>query len=282
MKKTASIIIALAIAVAGIAAVLFFDARHELSDAYRRWRMGPVPQTITRAEIKNSTDETVDWSTVPEEEEIAQTVATDTAAPAPDPETAFHPDVEENPAILNLFVPFMLQSPFAEWTDVDQEACEEASMLMLQGYLDDTASFSPEETREGIDAIVAYENERFGYFEDTTAAEVVSVLGDLLGIDATVVPITSIDDIKDRIADGDPVLIPAYGKALKNPYFRNDGPLYHMLIAKGYTSTHIIVNDPGTRRGEDFLYENDVLWNAIGDWNDGDPEHGDKVMIVAR
>lgn len=155
-------------------------------------------------------------------------------------------------------------------------------MLMLKGYLEDTVSFTPAEIRKGIDDIVAYENETFGYFEDTTAEETVSVMKDLLGLDAEVVPISSIDDIKDSIAKGDPVMIPAYGKALGNPYFRNDGPLFHMLVAKGYTATHVIVNDPGTRRGEDFLYENDVLWNAIGDWNDGDPEHGEKVMIVVK
>ena len=54
-----------------------------------------------------------------------------------------------------------------------------------------------------------------------------------------------------------------------------------MLIIKGYTKEgNFITNDPGTRRGADFIYSPGVLMNAIHDWNGGDVDNGKKVMIV--
>ena len=47
---------------------------------------------------------------------------------------------------------------------------------------------------------------------------------------------------------GVPVLLPAAGRLLRNPYFSGQGPLYHMLVVKGYTRDgKIITDDPGTR-----------------------------------
>ena len=62
-----------------------------------------------------------------------------------------------------------------------------------------------------------------------------------------------------------------------------DGPLYHMLVVKGYTKDGtIITNDPGTRRGADFLYDPDALFNAVHDWNGGNVNEGAKVMVVVE
>jgi hypothetical protein len=97
-----------------------------------------------------------------------------------------------------------------------------------------------------------------------------------------VVAVDSLDDVRAEIAAGHPVLLPTYGRALFNPNFRNGGPNYHMLVAKGYTSMTIITNDPGTRLGADYAYKNDVLWKAIHDYNGGDELNGAKVMIVAE
>ncbi|MFC1702910.1 C39 family peptidase [Patescibacteria group bacterium] len=275
MKKALSTFLAFLILIGGVLAVEIYDSRHDIKEKYHRWQQGPIPETVTRSEFITTREETTDESEDIEKPE-------DRITEAERLEQSLHPDPVENPPLINLYVPFALQSPFAEWNDVDKEACEEASIIMLKGYFDDTPTFTKDELREEIDRIVAYEMESLGYFEDTTALETTGLLKDLYDIDASVIILDSLEDVKDEIADGNPVLLPAYGRALGNPYFRNDGPLYHMLIAKGYTETHIIVNDPGTRRGEDFLYENDVLWNAIHDWNDGEVEEGEKVMIVAK
>lgn len=282
MRKVLSTFMAFIILIGGVIAVEVYDSRHDLTERYRRWQQGPLPETVTRTEFITVREKLDDEPEDADDEPKDTDEPSDGSTAAERLEKALHPDPVENPPLINLYVPFVLQSPFAEWTDTDKEACEEASIIMLKGYLDDTAAFTKDEMREEIDMIVAYEMETLGYFEDTTALETAALLKDIYGIEASVLPLDSIEDVKTEIARGNPVLLPAYGRALGNPYFRNDGPLYHMLVAKGYTETHIIVNDPGTRRGEDFLYENEVLWNAIHDWNDGEVEEGAKVMIVAK
>ena len=54
-----------------------------------------------------------------------------------------------------------------------------------------------------------------------------------------------------------------------------------MLVIRGYTAKGFITNDPGTRNGEEYFYTEEVLFNAIHDWN-GSPdtiEAGRKVAI---
>jgi hypothetical protein len=80
---------------------------------------------------------------------------------------------------------------------------------------------------------------------------------------------------------GVPVIIPASGKELQNPNFRNGGPPYHMLVMKGYLADgRWIVNDPGTRKGADYLYGKQLLLNAVHDWNGGDVPRGSSVAFV--
>ena len=88
-------------------------------------------------------------------------------------------------------------------------------------------------------------------------------------------------NIKTALNKGYPVILPAHGKELLNPNFRNGGPEYHMLVIKGYKADGSwIVNDPGTRNGPDYIYPHDRLLIANHDFNATDMKLGAKVMIV--
>ena len=156
--------------------------------------------------------------------------------------------------------------------------------MMVHAYLSNAGAFTPDDADRQIKEMVAWETEHFGYYEDTTAEETAEIARVYYGYAASrAVAISSIEDVKREIDKGNAVILPAAGKMLKNPYFSGDGPRYHMLVAKGYTKDgKIITNDPGTRRGADFLYDQAVLWNAIHDWNGGDVENGAKVMVVVQ
>ena len=92
----------------------------------------------------------------------------------------------------------------------------------------------------------------------------------------------TVDQIKAELVAGRPVIVPAAGRLLGNPYFTAPGPIYHMLVIRGYTQNdQFIVNDPGTSRGESFLYDFDTLLYALHDWNNGgEITQGRKVVIV--
>jgi len=187
------------------------------------------------------------------------------------------------PASINLAVPFTPQAPQANWDLPYQEACEEASMYMVYSFYNGLkAGLIPAEVADSeILKITDFENEFIGNFLDTTAQQTADVIEGFYGfsqVDLIYDP--TIKDIKSHIAAGRPVIVPAAGQNLGNPFFTPPGPLYHMLVIRGYTETGFITNDPGTYRGEEFFYEYNQLMSAIGDWNDGYPENGQKVVIV--
>ena len=186
------------------------------------------------------------------------------------------------PSDINLAVPFTIQAPNANWDEVHQEFCEEASVLMAASYIKGWTIATPEIADHKMFEIKAFEEQKFGYYKDTTAEETAIILREFYGIEKVkVVYEPAVEDIKKALSEKKVVLAPAAGRQLGNPYFRQPGPLYHMLVIKGYTKEgNFITNDPGTRRGADYIYLPSILMNAIHDWNGGDVEHGRKVVII--
>lgn len=174
------------------------------------------------------------------------------------------------PSEYNLAVPFQPQAPHADWSLPYQEACEEASLIMADRFFSGE-SLSLEQMDAAIKDVVAWEQDVFGYYEDTTAGEVARIASDYFNLNAILDFDVRPENIKRHISQNKLVVVPAAGRELPNPYFTGDGPLYHMLVIRGYTQTQFITNDPGTRRGEQFLYAYDDLINAIHDWP---REHG--------
>jgi len=187
------------------------------------------------------------------------------------------------PAELNLDVPWMSQAPHANWDFPYQEACEEASMIMVDAFYEKRSGKLPvDEADSEILKLVDYQNKTLGYYKDTTAEETAQILRDYYNYsDVRVFPVSDPKDIKAVLARGYPVIMPFWGKALDIPNFRNGGPLYHMLVVKGYTGDgHFITGDPGTRLGQDFIYTFENLLESAHDWNGGNVSEGKKVMIV--
>jgi len=188
------------------------------------------------------------------------------------------------PAEFNLAVPFTSQAPHANWELPYQEACEEASAYMVAEYYAGRESgvIDAGVADAAILEVVAFQQDLIGDYLDTTAAETVQFIDMFYGVGARVVYDPAVDDIRAEIAAGRPVILPASGKDLENPFFSGDGPLYHMLVIKGYADGVFIVNDPGTYRGENYVYDEEVLMSAMGDWNGGAPANGGKVVIFTE
>lgn len=186
------------------------------------------------------------------------------------------------PAQINLDVPFASQAPFNDWGVPFKEACEEAAIIMAHTFLVGE-KLSQETMKQEILKMVEWEKKTFGYYEDTSAQEMARTLREYYGhTDIEVKFDFTKEDLMAALAQGYPVVIPAAGRMLGNPNFRSPGPFYHALTVKGYTSTHFITNDPGTRKGADYIYTHEVLMNAVHDFNKGDVLKGKKVMIVVK
>ena len=168
------------------------------------------------------------------------------------------------PSKLELPVAFAPQAPFANWDELHQEACEEASIITVGRY------FSSQPLNEKIMDEEIYKLDDWeraqGYKIDLTAAETAQVLKDYYQLQAKVVVDVSVDRIKYELSRGNLIIVPLAGRALKNPYFRTPGPIYHMLVIRGYDNDEFITNEVGTKRGDGFKYKYDQLIKAVHDW----------------
>ncbi len=206
-----------------------------------------------------------------------------TATPTPEPVLA---------AQVNLNVPFTSQSPFGTWDAVGKEACEEASILMAQWYAQGKngkneggyANRIPQqEAQDRVLELVDWQKQILGYWEDTTTEETLRVLKEKLGVtNARLATEISSAAFKKELSQGNIIVIPAAGQLLKNPNFKAPGPPYHMLVIRGYNDQGFITNDPGTRRGEGFIYTEANLLDAIHDWTGSDATitSGRKTAII--
>lgn len=185
------------------------------------------------------------------------------------------------PTELNLAVPFISQAPKSIWDAAHEEYCEEASALMVNHYFTQTPAGTIDEQDDSLNKLADWQRQHFGYFESTTAAETKQMIEANFPLKVTVSATVNVANIKRALTDNKLVIVPAAGQALGNPYFTAPGPVYHMLVIKGFTKDgQFITNDPGTRHGADYVYDEKTLLNAIGDYNHGDPAKGQKVILI--
>jgi uncharacterized protein YvpB len=194
----------------------------------------------------------------------------------------FSADTELPPKIL-IEVPFMVQAPLGNWDMPYQEACEEASLIMVHHYLDGT-SVTPSQADAEILDIVAWENEEFNYSADVTIEELKKIAEDYYDHRAQLFYDPTIEDMKRLLAAGHPIVVPLAGRELGNPYYSGEGPWYHMLVVTGYDGASFITNDVGTKRGHNYKYPQQRFHDAIHNWTGvkEDITQGRKVILVVE
>jgi len=254
-----------------------------------------VPDAVSFEEIKERVSGVVESIEVPEvvEEIDSQSVIPSNAEESPSNEVVEIPPQGrddkfiELPTEVNLDVPFSSQAPFANWDEVHEETCEEASVLMVHAFYEGEVKgeIDPNIAEDVLQDMVESERMIFGFFEDTTVEQTANFAKIYYGYERVdVLENPSIDDLKTHLAEGRPVIVPAAGRILSNPFFSGIGPIYHMLVLKGYTEHGFITNDPGTRRGADWVYNYDHLMSSIHDWvvPEGIEERQSDIMDSAR
>lgn len=176
---------------------------------------------------------------------------------------------------------FAAQAPHGNWGMPYQEACEEASLLLVHHYLEGTP-LTPDIMDKEIHALVEREKEEFGFLADMTIEQVAEMAEKLYDDDATVLYDPTMEEIKGELAKGNPLVAPFAGRDLKNPYYTGEGPWYHMLVIVGFDSSHFITNDVGTRRGEGYRYPYKRLYDAIHNWTGvkEDIRSGRKAVLI--
>jgi len=175
----------------------------------------------------------------------------------------------ETETIIN--VPFKAQVPPGTWSATNN--CGQASSLMVFCYYKGTTP-----TEQGIKDIDDWLYSKYGdpinnyngSITDTTKLEA-------LAREYAKFPVSykasgwDLNRLKQEINVNHPVIV-----AVTAGYLSNRGYSYsegHFLVVKGYNSTHIICNDPGTSSGENKYYVNSEFSDAMSD-------QGGSVVVV--
>ncbi len=207
------------------------------------------------------------------------------SVPSPTPPTKSEPTVEIlSEAKLN--VPFTAQAPTANWDELHNEACEEASAIMAAQYFYPTNSAAspnnplqllPSFVEQEIAKITEWFDNQYGYHLSTTTPETARMIESVYNLKTALINEFTEDDIKQALSENKLVIMPANGRLLGNPNFTPPGPIYHMLVITGYDEAGFITNDPGTRRGHNYRYSFETLYGAAAEW---DPlSHGTDTTI---
>jgi uncharacterized protein YvpB len=184
----------------------------------------------------------------------------------------------------DLKVPFAPQAPFGMWDNLHNNACEEAALVMVH-YFKKGEKLTKEKMEEEIQSLVNWQIKNWGTHKDLNLEELKELAEKYYGYSKIeVVKIKDINEIKKEVAKGNPVIVPAAGRLLNNPFYRRPGPYYHMLVIRGYKKDKIITNDPGTKRGEKYFYPEKIIFEAIHDWpGEGkDILTGEKKMLIIK
>lgn len=190
----------------------------------------------------------------------------------------------KEPKLLNLPIPFTPQAPTGNWDLLHNEACEEASAIMTNAYLtgDRDTVIPATRVETEISDLTAWLDQRFNYHLNTTAEETAQMIEGFYGLKAKVFNDYTLQEIKDQLNLQHVVILPVNGRVIGNPNYKQPGPIYHMLVIRGYTATGLITNDSGTRLGQNYPYTFKTLYNAGADWdhNTDTIDQSKKIMIV--
>ncbi|MBT4384392.1 hypothetical protein HOD30_01445 [Candidatus Peregrinibacteria bacterium] len=184
------------------------------------------------------------------------------------------------PKTLNLDLPFYTQAPHANWDYPWQEACEEASILLVANSYNNW-NLDLETYNDELLKLVDWEVDYFGDYEHTSVDQTAEMLKINFELESTIHQNPTFADIQNILSKGNLIVAPFAGKLLKNPNFKNGGPTYHMLVIKGYDANkmQIVTHDVGTKNGEDYVYSWDTINKALHDWHDEDILLGEAKII---
>lgn len=175
-----------------------------------------------------------------------------------------------------LAAPFIVQAPSAQWENLlFENACEEASLIIVSEWLRGTKNISPASAEEKILELVDYERQTLGFAIDTGAADTHALMTEYFGVrEAELRRGIALAEMKELLDGSSVAIAPMDGQALGNPFFTPPGPEHHMVVILKYDpeTDEFITHDPGTRRGALYRYRATTLFAAIRDYPSG-PTH---------
>ncbi|MFZ2682310.1 MAG: C39 family peptidase [Patescibacteria group bacterium] len=187
-------------------------------------------------------------------------------------------------------VPFTTQAPLGAWSDPrQQDGCEEAAVLMALAWAKGE-SLTPASAAATIIAMSDWEEQTFGYFQDTsiqdTATRLMATYSNFTNY-AVKTP-ANLTDLIVSLNAGKIAIVPINGQVFSPFHYTPPGPARHVIVVHGYDSATQMfsVHDPGTSSGANLQVTAQVLDTAWRDYASGEqipiPELPNAMIVVSR
>ena len=173
---------------------------------------------------------------------------------------------------IDLKVPFTSEIPNGSWVKPWNNACEEASIIMTEGYYFGYETMSKAIAIKNMTPLFKIEDKIFGSNADTDAKRTAKLINDYTDFSATIKDKPTLEEIKDELTQGHPVIAMLYMKNIVNKYhrFRSGGSYYHVLVITGFDdhSKEFITNDNGNSvTGDGYRFKYDDIMKSLHDFN---------------
>lgn len=185
----------------------------------------------------------------------------------PQPDPLPQPD----PTRVSLDVPYVNEAPENIWTGSWKNACEEATIAMVDKYYAGVKTVSVPEAKVYLQALFDFQKREYGSDANSDAARTLEIIKSEADFDGRVVTNPTIEQIKEELRAGRPIIGFHRGFDLQNkniPFLRT-GSSYHTTVIKGFDDMagHFITHDPGdSKEGADHVYEYELYMNSLHDY----------------
>jgi hypothetical protein len=176
------------------------------------------------------------------------------------------------PKQLILPVSYINEAPDGNFSGNWKNACEEASMTMVENYYLGNKYVSIKQAMDAMQKLFDYQDEIYGSNADSDAQRTMEIINNNLNYTATIIENPTVQQIKKEIQKKRPVITLHYGFELHNPNipFAVYGSYYHQMVVIGYDDIkkEFIVHDDGDQKyGANHRYGYDLFMNSLHDFD---------------
>lgn len=179
---------------------------------------------------------------------------------------------EASVAYRNLNVPYINEAPDGVFKAPWNNACEEASIAMIESYYQGKTKASPEEAKEMMQNFFAYQDKKYGSNANSDAARTADIINQTTSFGAEAIDNPTLEQIKNELIHDRPVISFNNGKILgnKNIPFLAGGSYFHTMVIKGFDDEKMefITNDDGDQvEGAGKRYSYRVFMDSLHDYS---------------
>ncbi|MFH1790017.1 MAG: C39 family peptidase, partial [bacterium] len=173
---------------------------------------------------------------------------------------------------VSLSVPYIPEAPDNNWTGSWKNACEEASIAMVEYYYRGFEKVDKATAKSFMSNLFFRQNSIYGSNADADAKRTDYLIKRYYSFHSQIIDKPTVEQIKKELQQKRPVITMHYGFDLdnKNIPFLRTGSSYHMMVIIGYDDDkkEFIVNDPGDMKtGQQHRYNYSLFMNTLHDFN---------------